>query len=72
MIDTVNPGKYEWKSFWAHDVSNYKGTYFKDQEKIWRDVEIRCWKSDRHEKETKVNEVVTIETKAWAKIFEAG
>ena len=53
-------------------ISNYKGTYFKDQEKIWRDVEIRCWKSDRHEMETKVNEVVTIETKTWAKLFEAG
>ena len=28
QIDTCNPGKFEWKSFWESDISNYKGTYF--------------------------------------------
>ena len=33
QIDTVNPGKYAWKSFWEPDMSGYQGSYFKDQEK---------------------------------------
>ena len=33
MIDTVNPGKYEWSSFWKPDTRGYTGTYFTDQQK---------------------------------------
>ena len=30
QIDTVNPGRYAWKSFWEPDISNYTGTYFEN------------------------------------------
>ena len=33
QIDTVNPGKFEWKSFWKPDLGNYTGTYFDNRQK---------------------------------------
>ena len=46
MIDTVNPGKYEWRSFWQPDTSGYTGSYFTDRQK-----EIEQQIFDRKEKE---------------------
>ena len=33
QIDTVNPGEFEWKSFWKPNISNYTGTYFDNSQK---------------------------------------
>ena len=33
QIDTCNPGKHAWNSFWEPDLSGYTGSYFQEQEK---------------------------------------